>query len=91
MGQPIYLTDPVVAAHYHVHPAEFATVADAVEAAWLLEQHHGYSLAHNGALPAAYYVHPDAPLPFVPYPGAAPPPSPSPPPDAPAPRGRRVA
>ena len=28
---PIFITDPVVAAAYGVHPAEFATVADPLE------------------------------------------------------------
>ena len=83
MGQAIYITDPVVAAHYHVHPGEFAWVADNAEAAWLIAQHHGYGLTHGSALPAAYYVHALAPLPFIPF--GTPPPTPSPPPPAPSP------
>jgi hypothetical protein len=80
MAQPIYFTDPAVAAAYHVHPGEFATVADDAEAAWLVENFHGYDLAATGTPPpAAYYVHPQAPNPFVPYAIATAPPPPEPP------------
>lgn len=85
MGQAIYFADPVVAVAYHTHPGEFAWVADPVEVAWLLTNRHGYSLSHRGPLPPAYYVHPDAPLPFVPFPGGTPRPGPSPEPAPPAP------
>lgn len=100
MGKPMFFTDPVVAAAYHVHPAEFAYVADDAEVAWLTATHHAYPLdPYPTTLPAAYYVHPDAPMPFVPYvagapapapgpapaPEPAPAPSPTPPPPAPAP------
>ena len=73
MGKPIFITDPAVAAQYHVHPAEFAWIADDVEAAWLVVNHHGYPLNYGTALPAAYYVHADAPAPFVPFPDLDPP------------------
>lgn len=73
MGMTLYITDPVVAAAYFIHPAEFVWVADDAEALWLLARNHAYTLAHPGALPAAYYVHPDAPLPFVPPPDLTPP------------------
>jgi hypothetical protein len=93
MGQPIFITDPVVAAAYHVHPGQFAYVALNAEAAWLIANHHGYGLNYATTLPAAYFVHPGAPLPFVPFvpapggelPPAPPPPPPPPPPPAPAP------
>jgi len=85
MAQPIFITDPAVAAAYYVHPGEFASIADPVEAAWLVDNHHGYDLAATGTPPpAAYFVHPDAPDPFVPYAIATAPP-PEPPPPAPAP------
>jgi hypothetical protein len=73
MGQPIYITDPAVAAAYFVAPGEFAYVADDAEATWLLETHQGYPHEANRALPAPGFVHPQAPQPFVPY-GSAPPP-----------------
>jgi hypothetical protein len=93
MGKPIFITDPVVAAAYHVHPGQFAYVALDAEAAWLVANHHGYPLNYATTLPAAYYVHPLAPLPFVPFvpepggelPPAPPPPPPAPPPPPPAP------
>jgi len=69
MGKPIYITDPVVAAAYHVHPGEFAYVADDTEAFWLVANHHGYPLNYGTALPAAYFVHAAAPA-FVPFPEA---------------------
>ena len=72
MGMTLFMTDPVVAAAYFIHPAEFVWVADNAEAVWLLGNHHAYSLQHRGPLPAAYYVHPDAP-PFVPLPDPTPP------------------
>jgi hypothetical protein len=106
MGKPIYITDPVVAAAYHVSPGQFAYVALDAEAAWLVAQHHGYPLNYATTLPAAYYVHPLAPLPFVPFvpvggtnpvppppPAPTPPPAPSPsptPPPAPAPQASTV-
>lgn len=70
MGVSVYITDPAVAEFYGVHPAEWELIDDDDEAAWLLAQHHAYDLTHDQALPAAYFVHPDAPLPFVPYAGA---------------------
>ncbi|HXD06916.1 MAG TPA: hypothetical protein VN680_12755 [Burkholderiaceae bacterium] len=73
MGQPLYFTDPVVANAYHVHPAEFAYIDLDVEAQWLIDNHHAYPLNHPTTLPAAYYVHPDAPNPFVPFPDLSPP------------------
>ena len=87
MGKPIYIADPAVAAHYNVHPGEWAWVADDNEAAWLLANHHGYSVDYPRAVPAAYYVDPAAPLPFVPFnPVPGPNPAPTPPPGpAPAP------
>lgn len=72
MGKTLYITDPVVAAAYFIHPAEFVWVADNAEALWLLGRHHAYTLEHRGALPPAYYVHPDAPA-FVPFPDLSPP------------------
>jgi hypothetical protein len=72
MGQTLYITDPVVAAAYFVHPAEFVWITSEAEALWLLASHHAYSLNHSAALPQAYYVHPDAP-PFVPLPDPTPP------------------
>jgi hypothetical protein len=72
MGMTLYITDPAVAAAYHAHPAEFVWVAEDAEALWLLSRHHAYTLAHNGALPPAYYVHPDAPA-WVPPPDLTPP------------------
>lgn len=83
MGKPIYLADPAVAAHYHVHPGEWAWIADNEEADWLLAQGHGYGIDNRKPVPSAYYVHPDAPLPFVPY--AAPAPAPTPPAPVPSP------
>jgi len=83
MGQSIYITDPAVAAAYTVHPGEWVWVDDEAEALWLLANRHGYSLAATQPVPAAYFVHPDAPLPFVPYAGPGPGPSPSPPPSPP--------
>lgn len=73
MGQSIYFSDPVVAAAYHAHPGEWAYVAENAEALWLLANKHGYSLKHPTAVPAPPYVHPDAPLPFVPFPDLNPP------------------
>jgi hypothetical protein len=73
MGKPIFITDPVVAAAYHVSPGQFADVALNAEADWLVANHHGYPLNYSTTLPAAYYVHPDAPLPFVPFPDLDPP------------------
>jgi hypothetical protein len=67
MGQAVYITDPVVAAAYRVHPGEFADIADDLEAAWLMANRHAFSLNQRSALPAAYYVDVNAPLPFVPY------------------------
>ena len=90
MSQPIYITDPVVAAAYHVHPGEWAAIADKLEAAWLLANHHGYSLANPHPVPAPYYVHPDAPLPFVPYTEPGPGPGPAPAPRAAAPVATRA-
>jgi len=72
MGATLFITDPVVAAEYNVHPAEFVWVADNAEAVWLLGNHYAYSLQHRGPLPAAYYVHPDAD-PFTPFPDFTPP------------------
>lgn len=90
MGKPIFITDPVVAAAYHVHPGEFAYVALDAEASWLVTNRHGYGITQPLPLPAPYYVHPQAPLPFVPFvpsgstnPVPPPPPAPSP---APAPQ-----
>lgn len=77
MTKAIYFTDPVVAAAYHVAQGEWASVEDDAEAAWLVDNHHGYSLDAQRALPAAGFVHPEAPLPFVPY-GTEPAPSPPP-------------
>ena len=88
MSRTIFFTDPVVAEAYHVHPAEFTVVADDAEAAWLVENHHAYDLAASGMPPAAYFVHPDAPNPFVPY-EVATAPAPEPPP-APAPASRKA-
>lgn len=87
MGQAIYIADPAVAAAYNVHPGEFAYVADQAEAAWLLSKRHGFSIEQRQALPAAFFVHPDAPLPFVAYTAPAPPAPtpPAPPPKPPAP------
>jgi hypothetical protein len=73
MGKPIFITDPVVAAAYHVSPGQFAYVALNAEADWLVANHHGYPLNYSTPLPAAYYVHADAPLPFVPFPDLDPP------------------
>ena len=73
MGQPIYITDPVVATAYFVSVGTFAWVGDDAEAAWLIETHQGYPHDGQRAMPAAGFVHPDAPQPFVPY-GTAPPP-----------------
>lgn len=67
MSKAIYITDPVVAAQYHVAQGEWTSVADDAEADWLVDNHHGYSLAAQRALPAAGFVHPEAPLPFEPY------------------------
>ena len=72
MGRPVYIADPVVAAHYHVHPGEWSYVADDVEAIWLIANKHGYGLNNPTAVPAPYFVNPDAP-PFVPLPDPAPP------------------
>lgn len=88
MGQPIYFTDPAAAAAYFVHPGEWAWVENIAEAAWLLANRHGYSLNARQALPGPYFVHPQAPLPFVPWPPPAPEPPPSPEP-APPPASRR--
>jgi len=73
MAQAIYLTDPAVAAAYHVYQGEWASVTDEAEAAWLIANHHGYPIDAQRAMPAPGFVHPDAPLPFVPYAGPAPP------------------
>lgn len=73
MAKATYLTDPVVAAAYHVAPGEFASVNDD-EADWLVANHHGYPIDGTRAMPAAGFVHPDAPLPFVPYAGGEAPP-----------------
>lgn len=73
MGKPIFITDPAVAAAYHVHPAQFVFVESDVEAEWLVANHHGYPLNNPTPLPAAYYVHADAPDPFVPFPDLDPP------------------
>jgi hypothetical protein len=84
MGKSVYITDPVVAAAYGVHPGEWAFVADDAEAAWIVLNRHAFTLHHQDALPSAYYVDPSAPNPFVPFdPSPAPAPSPSP---APRPR-----
>lgn len=88
MGKTVFITDPVVAAHYRVHPAEFAWVADDIEAAWLVTNRHAYSLQRTTAFPAAYFVDPGAPLPFVPFvPGVSQ--QPGQPPDAPTPPAPR--
>jgi hypothetical protein len=79
MSQSIYLADPAVAAAYYVAPGEWALVDDD-QAGWLVANRHGYTLARPGALPAAGFVNPLAPLPFIPYPGAIPGPSAAPPP-----------
>jgi hypothetical protein len=90
MAKPIYLTDPVVAAHYGVHPGEWANVADDNEADWLVDQHHGWPMDFPRPVPAPYYVDPAAPLPFAPYdPQPSPAPAPTParaPAPAPAPQ-----
>lgn len=70
MSNTVYITDPVVAAAYHVHPAEWATVPDGAEAAWLVSTHQAYPLDGNRAMPDAFFVHPAAPQPFVPYDGS---------------------
>ena len=89
MTTAVYITDPAVAAHYHVSPGEWATVEDDAEAQWLFDNRHAYHADVAQTLPAAYFVHPDAPVPFTPYTGAAPapspPPSPTPPPPSPSP------
>jgi hypothetical protein len=66
MGAPIYIADPVVAAAYHASPGQFVWVGDDDEAAWLVENRHGFTLSRPVALPAAYYVNQQAP-PFEPY------------------------
>jgi hypothetical protein len=81
MTTAIYITDPAVATHYHVSPGEWATVDDDAEAQWLFDNFHAYHADVAQTLPAAYFVHPDAPNPFVPYAGPAPAPSPSPAPE----------
>lgn len=73
MGMTLFITDPVVAAAYRIHPAEFVSVPDDAEALYLLRNSHAYTLEHRGALPPAYYVDPTAPLPFVPFPDLSPP------------------
>ena len=95
MATTVYITDPVVAVAYHTTPAQFVSIADPAEAAWLIEQHHAYPIT-GPALPGAYYVHPDAPNPFVDYatataPAPAPSPEPAPPPPpAPAPQSLAI-
>lgn len=71
MAKAIYLTDPVVAAVYHVAPGQFAPSVADDEAAWLVANHHGYPIDGRRAMPAAGFVHPSAPLPFVSYPGGS--------------------
>jgi hypothetical protein len=73
MGKTLFITDPAVAAAYHVHPAEFVWIPGEGEAAWLVANHHAYPMNHPTPLPAAYYVHPGAPSPFVPFPDIDPP------------------
>ena len=64
MGKPLFIADPLVAAHYNAHPGEWVHIADDAEADWLVEQRHAYGL--NGAIPSAGHVDPAAPA-FVPY------------------------
>jgi hypothetical protein len=63
----VYIADPEVAAAYHVAQGEWATIDDDAEADWLVANKHAATLAFPAGLPAAGFVHPDAPLPFVPY------------------------
>jgi hypothetical protein len=86
MAKSIYIADPAVAAAYHVAQGEWASVPDD-EADWLVVNRHAYTLDRPAGLPAAGFVNPLAPLPFVPYSGGEIGPGPSPP-DPPA--GRRV-
>lgn len=67
MGKPIYITDPAVAAAYHVAPGEWAFVEDDAEADWLVDTKQGSDGHYGAALPAAGFVHPDAPQPFAAY------------------------
>jgi hypothetical protein len=75
MGTPVYITDPVVAVAYNVHPGEWANVDDDAEAAWLITKRHGWSINARETLPAPGYVHRGAPAPFVPYSPPAPAPT----------------
>jgi hypothetical protein len=77
MGQPIYITDPAVAVAYHADIGTWITVADEAETQWLLDNHHGYHLDVQRGLPAAGFVDPRAPLPFVPYSPTPPGPEPA--------------
>jgi hypothetical protein len=63
--EAIYITDPAVAASYHVPVGSFISV-DSGEAAWLVASHHGYELTYPTAFPKAGYVNPLAP-PYEPY------------------------
>jgi hypothetical protein len=67
MPQSLYIADPAVAAQYHVAPGEWVEIADDAEAAWLIANKHAGTLDHYTALPEAGFVHPEAPVPFVPY------------------------
>lgn len=67
MGRSIYVADPAVADAYHTATGQWTYVFDDDEAAWLVASHHGFGTDQAAALPAAGYVHPDAPLPFEPY------------------------
>jgi len=72
----VYIADPAVAASYHVDQGSWITVEDD-EADWLVTNHHAWGLDHTTAVPAAGYVDPAAPNPFVPY-GTTPPAAPAP-------------
>jgi hypothetical protein len=67
MGKPVYIADPVVASYYRVHPGEWAYIAADLEAAWLVQQKHAYSMTMQHPPPKAGHVDPGAPLPFVPF------------------------
>jgi hypothetical protein len=71
MSESVYITDPVVAAAYHVPQGSFVSIADTGEAAWLTTTQHAYPLTYPKAFPAAGYVNPSAP-PFVPWEGTPP-------------------